>query len=110
MRATATRMTMARPRVVPVTMKDREAGFRASVSDPAMTAVWATRATSDPTATTIDATIRVGRAQGRFGASQSRKLCSRKKGTPNRTTAPLYSSQRSPMTAISSMTYWTVKL
>ena len=62
------------PRAVPVTIKDRDAGFTASLSDPAMTAVWATRAASEPSATMIAARRNVGRDHSRFGATAALKL------------------------------------
>ncbi len=65
---------MAMPRVVPVTMKDREAGLTASLNEPAMMAVCITKAASEPIATTIDETINVGRGQVRFRASTPLKL------------------------------------
>ena len=65
---------MAMPKVVPVTMKDSEAGLTASLNEPAMTAVCITKAASEPIATTTDETINVGRAQVRFRASPPLKL------------------------------------
>ncbi len=68
------RMTMAMPTAVPATMKDSEAGLTASLREPAITAVWATTAAREPSATTIAARISVGRAQPRFGPSVPLKL------------------------------------
>ena len=68
--AVTMRTTMAMPNPVPVTMKDRDAGFTASLSDPAMTAVWVTRAAPEPRVIKTAARISVGRAQLRLGPSE----------------------------------------